>query len=47
MAQIDPKMKARVASLSQALQEEVKKQDMPIHTLNDLIQCLEKIAAEK
>jgi hypothetical protein len=46
MTEIDPKVKGRFLSLSQELQEEIKKKDVKIHSLQDLIHCLETIVLE-
>lgn len=43
MTEIDPKMKERFNSLSADLQAEIMKQNVQIHSLQDLIHCLEKI----
>ena len=46
MTEIDPKVKGRFLSLSKELQEEIMKKDVKIHSLQDLIQCLQSIVME-
>ena len=43
MAEIDPAMQGRFDSLSEDLKKEIMAMDVQIHTLQDLIHCLETI----
>lgn len=46
MSHIDPKLRPYFESLSIDLKNEILKQDVELHTLNDLIRCLDQIAGE-
>ena len=46
MAEIDPAVRGRFDSLSEDLKQEILKRDVKIHTLQDLISCLETIVKE-
>ncbi len=46
MTYIDPSVQTQFDSLSQELQEVIRSKDVQIHTLQDLIQCLETIVNE-
>lgn len=46
MSYIDPKLRSRFESLSIDLKNEILKRDVKLYTLQDLIKCLESIAAE-
>ena len=43
---VDPKMKDRFESLPQELQDELLSRGVQIHSLNDLIKCLEEYVSE-
>lgn len=44
MSCVDPSIKPQFDSLSPALKNEILSRNVPLHTLQDLIQCLENIA---
>lgn len=44
---IDPKLRAQFESLSVDLKNEILNQNVTLHSLNDLIQCLENIVDGK
>lgn len=46
MTEIDPKMQDRFNSLSADLRQEIMKKNVQIHSLQDLIRCLEEIVKE-
>ncbi|MBU5449193.1 hypothetical protein [Acetivibrio sp. MSJd-27] len=46
MTFIDPRLKPQFDSLSKELQEVILSKDVQIHSLQDLIQCLETIVNE-
>lgn len=46
MSYIDPKIKDKFETLSIDLKNEILKRDVKLYTLQDLINCLERIVAE-
>ncbi len=46
MSYVDPKLRPYFESLSIDLKNEILEQDVELRTLNDLIQCLERIVKE-
>lgn len=46
MSYIDPKIQDKFETLSIDLKNEILKRDVKIYTLQDLINCLERIVAE-
>jgi hypothetical protein len=46
MSYIDPKLRPRFESLSIDLKNAILERDVEIHTLSDLIRCLEQIVRE-
>lgn len=47
MSYVDPKLRPYFESLSIDLKNEILKQDVEIKSLNDLIQCLDRIVKEE
>ncbi len=46
MSYVDPQIKSNFDSLAPELQEAIMKRDVQLHTMNDLMQVLEKIVEE-
>lgn len=46
MTFVDPRLKPQFDSLSKELQQVIMEKDVQIHSLQDLIQCLEDIVNE-